>query len=50
MILQFRIVSLDAQGVCRVEGLYDDRASADRALASYEACFPLCRFLVVPNR
>ena len=49
MILQFRILSLDSKGTCRVEGLYDDLPSAERRLQEFVACFPSCRVQIVPN-
>jgi hypothetical protein len=49
MILQFRILSLDSKGTCRIEGLYDDLPSAERRLQEFVACFPSCRFQIVPN-
>ena len=49
MILQFRIISIDSKGSCRVHGLYDDLASAELCLQDLVACFTSCRFQIVPN-
>ena len=49
MILQFRILSLDSKGTCRIAGLYDDLPSAERCLQAFVACFPSCKFRIVPN-